>query len=77
MLKAAKEQQALDNEAMPNGGKKGMFRKSRKSSTHVLATRGTLSQQRLFLSVRILHDSLKRQEMSVSVSRSSAHSSFH
>uniref|UniRef100_A0A671XXM7 Solute carrier family 12 member 1 n=1 Tax=Sparus aurata TaxID=8175 RepID=A0A671XXM7_SPAAU len=39
MLKAAKEQQALDNEAMPNGGKKGMFRKSRKSSTHVLATR--------------------------------------
>ncbi|KAF3832874.1 hypothetical protein F7725_026539 [Dissostichus mawsoni] len=38
MLKAAKEQQ--DNEMMPNGGKsKGIFRKSRKSSRQVLATR--------------------------------------
>uniref|UniRef100_A0A671XSZ9 Solute carrier family 12 member 1 n=1 Tax=Sparus aurata TaxID=8175 RepID=A0A671XSZ9_SPAAU len=53
MLKAAKEQQALDNEAMPNGGKKGMFRKSRKSSTHVLATRGTSHFSHLFLSFSV------------------------
>ncbi|TDH16882.1 hypothetical protein EPR50_G00002510 [Perca flavescens] len=40
MLKAAKEQQALDNEMMSNGGKaKGLFRKSRKSSQQVLTTR--------------------------------------
>lgn len=40
MFKAAKEQQALDKEMMPNGGKaKGMFRKSRKSSKQVLTTR--------------------------------------
>ncbi|XP_056228065.1 solute carrier family 12 member 1 isoform X1 [Seriola aureovittata] len=40
MLKAAREQQELDNEMMPNGGKsRGMFRKSRKSSTQVLTTR--------------------------------------
>ncbi|KAK5915618.1 hypothetical protein CesoFtcFv8_001194 [Champsocephalus esox] len=38
MLKAAKEQQ--DNEMMQNGGKsRGLFRKSRKSSQQVLATR--------------------------------------
>ncbi|XP_028256816.1 solute carrier family 12 member 1 [Parambassis ranga] len=40
MLKAAKEQQELDNEFMPNGGKaKGLFRKARKSSQQVLTTR--------------------------------------
>nr|BAK74831.1 Na-K-Cl cotransporter [Paralichthys olivaceus] len=40
MLKAAKEQQALEDEMMPNGGKsKGLFRKSRKSSQQVLTTR--------------------------------------
>ncbi|XP_014870994.1 solute carrier family 12 member 1 [Poecilia latipinna] len=40
MLKAAKEQRALDNEMMPNGGKtKGLFRKSRHSSQQVLTTR--------------------------------------
>lgn len=40
MLKAAKEQQALDSEMTPNGGKaKGLFRKSRKSSKQVLMTR--------------------------------------
>ncbi|GLD55911.1 solute carrier family 12 member 1 [Lates japonicus] len=40
MLKAAKEQQALEKEMMPNGGKsKGLFRKSRKSSQQVLTTR--------------------------------------
>ncbi|KAM4744114.1 solute carrier family 12 member 1 [Anableps anableps] len=40
MLKAAKEQQALDNEMMPNGGKaRGLFRKSRHSSQQVLTTR--------------------------------------
>nr|XP_057945470.1 solute carrier family 12 member 1 isoform X1 [Doryrhamphus excisus] len=40
MLKSAKEQQALENEFMPNGGKaKGLFRKSRKSSQQVLTTR--------------------------------------
>ncbi|XP_022624051.1 solute carrier family 12 member 1 [Seriola dumerili] len=40
MLKAAREQQELENEMMPNGGKsRGMFRKSRKSSTQVLTTR--------------------------------------
>nr|AIL54060.1 NKCC2 [Sciaenops ocellatus] len=40
MLKAAKEQQALDNEMTPNGGKaRGLFRKSRKSSQQVLTTR--------------------------------------
>nr|XP_046248623.1 solute carrier family 12 member 1 [Scatophagus argus] len=40
MLKAAKEQQALDNEMMQNGGKaRGLFRKSRKSSQQVLTTR--------------------------------------
>ncbi|XP_078113066.1 solute carrier family 12 member 1 [Sander vitreus] len=40
MLKAAKEQQALDNEMMSNGGKaRGLFRKSRKSSQQVLTTR--------------------------------------
>jgi len=39
MRKAAKEQQALDNEM--NGGKsKGFFKKSRKSSKQVLSTRG-------------------------------------
>lgn len=39
-LKAAKEQQALEDEMMPNGGKsKGLFRKSRKSSQQVLTTR--------------------------------------
>ncbi|TKS69602.1 Solute carrier family 12 member 1 [Collichthys lucidus] len=37
MLKAAKEQQALDNEMMQNGGKaRGLFRKSRNSSQQVL-----------------------------------------
>uniref|UniRef100_A0A8C3ALX0 Solute carrier family 12 member 1 n=1 Tax=Cyclopterus lumpus TaxID=8103 RepID=A0A8C3ALX0_CYCLU len=40
MLKSAKEQQALDKDMMPNGGKaKGLFRKSRKSSKPVLTTR--------------------------------------
>lgn len=40
MLRAAKEQQALDNEMMPNGGKsKGLFRKSRNTSQQVLTTR--------------------------------------
>ncbi|XP_072320913.1 solute carrier family 12 member 1 isoform X2 [Eucyclogobius newberryi] len=40
MLKAAKEQQALENETMPNGGKaKGLFRKTRNSSQQVLTTR--------------------------------------
>ncbi|XP_035508413.1 solute carrier family 12 member 1 isoform X2 [Morone saxatilis] len=40
MLKAAKEQQALDGEMMSNGGKaRGLFRKSRKSSQQVLTTR--------------------------------------
>uniref|UniRef100_A0A3B4FUK6 Solute carrier family 12 member 1 n=1 Tax=Pundamilia nyererei TaxID=303518 RepID=A0A3B4FUK6_9CICH len=40
MLRAAKEQEALENEMMPNGGKgKGLFRKSRKSSQQVLTTR--------------------------------------
>lgn len=40
MLKAAKEQQALEDEMMPNGGKaKGLFRKSRNSSQQVLTTR--------------------------------------
>ncbi|XP_042347989.1 solute carrier family 12 member 1 [Plectropomus leopardus] len=39
-LRAAKEQLALDNEMMQNGGKsKGLFRKSRKSSQQVLTTR--------------------------------------
>ncbi|XP_073320253.1 solute carrier family 12 member 1 isoform X3 [Pagrus major] len=45
MLKAAKEQQALDSEMMPNGGKRGLFRKSRKSSQQVLTTRGTVFLQ--------------------------------
>uniref|UniRef100_A0A8D3BIL6 Solute carrier family 12 member 1 n=1 Tax=Scophthalmus maximus TaxID=52904 RepID=A0A8D3BIL6_SCOMX len=41
MLKAAKEQEELETEMMPNGGKsKGLFRKSRKSSQQVLTTRG-------------------------------------
>lgn len=41
-LKAAKEQEMLENEMMPNGGKsKGLFRKSRKTSQQVLTTRGT------------------------------------
>ncbi|XP_047219699.1 solute carrier family 12 member 1 [Girardinichthys multiradiatus] len=40
MLKAAKEQQALDNEMIPNEGRaKGLFRKSRNSSQQVLTTR--------------------------------------
>ncbi|XP_056134689.1 solute carrier family 12 member 1 [Lampris incognitus] len=40
MLRAAKEQEALEREMMPNGGKgKGFFRKSRKSSQQVLTTR--------------------------------------
>ncbi|XP_012732601.2 solute carrier family 12 member 1 [Fundulus heteroclitus] len=40
MLKAAKEQQILDGEMMPNGGKaRGLFRKSRNSSQQVLTTR--------------------------------------
>ncbi|XP_029312620.1 solute carrier family 12 member 1 isoform X2 [Cottoperca gobio] len=40
MLKAAKEQQALDREMMSNGGKaRGLFRKPKKSSQQVLATR--------------------------------------
>lgn len=39
MLKAAKEQGALEEDMMSNGGKKGLFRKSRKSSRQVLATR--------------------------------------
>ncbi|AWP01365.1 Na-K-Cl cotransporter [Scophthalmus maximus] len=40
MLKAAKEQEELETEMMPNGGKsKGLFRKSRKSSQQVLTTR--------------------------------------
>ncbi|XP_029981773.1 solute carrier family 12 member 1 [Sphaeramia orbicularis] len=39
MLKAAKEQGALEQDMMSNGGKKGLFRKSRKSSQQVLATR--------------------------------------
>ncbi|KAM9860951.1 solute carrier family 12 member 1 [Aulostomus maculatus] len=39
-LKAAQEQQALEREMMPNGGKsKGLFRKSRNSSQQVLTTR--------------------------------------
>uniref|UniRef100_A0A1A8IRU1 Solute carrier family 12, member 1 n=1 Tax=Nothobranchius kuhntae TaxID=321403 RepID=A0A1A8IRU1_NOTKU len=40
MLKAAREQEALDNQMMTNGGKaKGLFRKSRNSSQQVLTTR--------------------------------------
>ncbi|KAM7014806.1 solute carrier family 12 member 1 [Tautogolabrus adspersus] len=40
MLKAEKEQRALDKEMMQNGGKaKGLFRKSRNSSQQVLTTR--------------------------------------
>ncbi|XP_039979474.1 solute carrier family 12 member 1 [Xiphias gladius] len=40
MLKAAREQQARENEMMPNGGKpRGLFRKSRKVSKQVLMTR--------------------------------------
>uniref|UniRef100_UPI003AAEA81B solute carrier family 12 member 1 n=1 Tax=Centroberyx gerrardi TaxID=166262 RepID=UPI003AAEA81B len=40
MLKAAQEQEALENEMTPNGGKrKGLFRKSRKPSKQVLTTR--------------------------------------
>nr|AZT78967.1 sodium/hydrogen exchanger 2b [Lateolabrax maculatus] len=40
MLKAVREQQSLDNEMIPNGGKsRGMFRKSRKHSQKVLMTR--------------------------------------
>ncbi|KAK7912580.1 hypothetical protein WMY93_012791 [Mugilogobius chulae] len=40
MLKAAKEQMALEEEMMPNGGKsKGLFRKNRNSSQQVLTTR--------------------------------------
>ncbi|XP_056268633.1 solute carrier family 12 member 1-like [Pseudoliparis swirei] len=39
-LRAAKEQQDLDKDSMPNGGKaRGMFRKSRKTSKQVLTTR--------------------------------------
>ncbi|XP_071384843.1 solute carrier family 12 member 1 [Centroberyx affinis] len=40
MLKAAQEQETLEKEMTPNGGKgKGLFRKSRKSSKQVLTTR--------------------------------------
>ncbi|KAM9366885.1 solute carrier family 12 member 1 [Symphorus nematophorus] len=40
MLRAAKEQQTLEKEMVPNGGKaKGLFRKSRNSSQQVLMTR--------------------------------------
>ncbi|XP_041838113.1 solute carrier family 12 member 1 [Melanotaenia boesemani] len=39
MLKAAKEQQALDNEMMNGEKAKGLFRKSRNSSQQVLTTR--------------------------------------
>uniref|UniRef100_A0A665T1Y5 Solute carrier family 12 member 1 n=1 Tax=Echeneis naucrates TaxID=173247 RepID=A0A665T1Y5_ECHNA len=40
MLKAAKEQQVLENEITPSGGKsRGLFRKSRNSSQQVLTTR--------------------------------------
>lgn len=40
MFKAAKEQQTLEEEMMPNGGKaKGLFRKNRPSSQQVLTTR--------------------------------------
>ncbi|XP_034050087.1 solute carrier family 12 member 1 [Thalassophryne amazonica] len=40
MLKAAKEQEELEKEMMPNGGKsKGLFRKSRNTSQQVLTTR--------------------------------------
>ncbi|XP_055010456.1 solute carrier family 12 member 1 isoform X2 [Boleophthalmus pectinirostris] len=39
MLKAAKEQQALEDEMTPNGKAKGLFRKSRNSSQQVLTTR--------------------------------------
>uniref|UniRef100_H3CVW7 Solute carrier family 12 member 1 n=1 Tax=Tetraodon nigroviridis TaxID=99883 RepID=H3CVW7_TETNG len=40
MLKSAKEQQVLESDMMPNGGKsKGLFRKSRKPSQPVLMTR--------------------------------------
>lgn len=55
MLKAAKEQQALDDEVMPNGGRsRGLFRKSRKFSQQVLMTRGTVSLYRLFPSALFL-----------------------
>lgn len=41
MLKAAKEQQVLENDKMTNGDKaKGLFRKSKKPSQAVLMTRG-------------------------------------
>jgi len=41
MMKAAKEQEALEKEVMSNGVKaKGRFRKSKKSSQQVLTTRG-------------------------------------
>lgn len=39
MLKAEKEQRALDKESMQNGGKSKLFRKSRQSSQQVLTTR--------------------------------------
>ncbi|XP_068616528.1 solute carrier family 12 member 1 [Brachionichthys hirsutus] len=40
MIKAAKEEEALDNEMMSNGGKsRGLFRKARMSSQQVLTTR--------------------------------------
>ncbi|KAG7482759.1 solute carrier family 12 member 1 [Solea senegalensis] len=40
MLKAAREQEAVESEGLPNGGKaKGLFRKSRKSSQQVPTTR--------------------------------------
>ncbi|XP_041794212.1 solute carrier family 12 member 1 isoform X2 [Chelmon rostratus] len=40
MLKAMKEQEELENEMMPNGGKsRGLFKKSRKQSQTVLTTR--------------------------------------
>lgn len=40
MLKAVREQQALEDEMMPNGDKaKGLFRKSRKPSQQVITTR--------------------------------------
>lgn len=49
-----KEQEELENEMMPNGGKsRGLFKKSRKQSQTVLTTRGII----ITPSVKLLPDS--------------------
>ncbi|XP_054474326.1 solute carrier family 12 member 1 [Anoplopoma fimbria] len=67
MLNAAKEQQALDNDMMSNGGKaKGMFRKSKKLSKPVLTTRvsvcGPLPQQVAKMNEKLLEASAQFQK---------------